>query len=206
MEALLTGGEEEAERVVSESENAAEQTDTEYEQTASAMADRKTLNEEEEEELKRLWRKLVGLFHPDRFASEPDKQEAYAELTREINDARDKGDIGRLREIVRDPEEFMAKMGLSRLNFASEQELNGLRKLLNSLESMILATLTALETLREDPAYELYRLNEKLPGFLEEAAMEQARKVETEIAALEEEATRLQGEITELNGGAEAGI
>jgi hypothetical protein len=206
LEALLTGGEEEAERVVSESENAAQQTDTEYEQTASAMADRKTLNEEEEEELKRLWRKLVGLFHPDRFASEPDKQEAYAELTREINDARDKGDIGRLREIVRDPEEFMAKMGLSRLNFASEQELSGLRKLLNSLESMILATLTALETLREDPSYELYRLNEKLPGFLEEAAREQARKVETEIAALEEEAARLRGEIIELNGGAEAGI
>jgi DNA polymerase-3 subunit epsilon len=206
LEALLTGGEEEAERVVSESETAAEQTDTEYEQTASAMADRKTLSEEEEEELKRLWRKLVGLFHPDRFASEPDKQEAYAELTREINDARDKGDIGRLREIVRDPEEFMAKMGLSRLNFASEQELTGLKKLLNALESMILATLSALQTLREDPAYELYRLNEKLPGFLEKAAREQARKVEIEIAALEEEATRLQGEITELNGGAEAGI
>jgi DNA polymerase-3 subunit epsilon len=206
LEALLTGGEEEAERVVTESETAADQTDTEYEQTASAMADRKTLNEEEEEELKRLWRKLVGLFHPDRFASEPDKQEAYAQLTREINDARDKGDIERLREIVRDPEEFMAKMGLSRLNFANEQEPTGLQKLLNSLESMILSTLTALESLREDPAYELYRLNEKLPGFIEEAAREQARKVETEIEVLEEEAARLQCEITELNGGVEAGI
>jgi hypothetical protein len=206
LEALLTGGEEEAERVVRESETASRQTDDEYEQTASAMADRKTLSEEEEEELKRLWRKLVGLFHPDRFASEPEKQEAYAELTREINDAKDKGDIGRLREIVRDPEEFMAKMGLSRLNFANEQELTGLRKLLNSLESMILTTLAALEALRQDPAYELYQLNEKLPGFLEEAARNQARKVEAEIVALEEEAVRLQGEITELHGGTEVGI
>ena len=206
LEALLAGGEEEAEEVVRESETAAHQTDTEYEQTASAMADRKVLSEEEEEELKRLWRKLVGLFHPDRFASEPDKQEAYAELTREINDARDKGDIARLREIVRDPEEFMAKMGLSSLNFATEQEMGGLEKLLHSLESMILATLTALETLREDPAYELHQLNERRPGFIEEAAKEQARKVETEIEALEEEAAKLQSEITELNGGVGAGI
>jgi DNA polymerase-3 subunit epsilon len=137
---------------------------------------------------------------------EPDKQEAYAQLTREINDARDKGDVERLREIVRDPEEFMAKMGLSRLNFANEQELSGLNKLLNSLETMILATLSALETLRKDPAYELYRLNEKRPGFLEEAAREQARRVETEIEALEEEAAKLQSEIAELNGGAGAGI
>ena len=206
LEALLTGGEEEAEEVVRESDTAAHQTDTEYEQTASAMADRKTLSEEEEEELKRLWRKLVGLFHPDRFASEPDKQEAYAQLTREINDARDKGDIELLREIVRDPEEFMAKMGLSRLNFASEQELSGLKKLLNALESMILSTLASLETLREDPAYELYRLNEKRPGFIEAAAREQARKVELEIEALEGEAAKLQSEITELHGGAEPGI
>jgi hypothetical protein len=206
LEALLTGGEEEAERVVRESEAAAQQTDAEYEQTASNLADRKILSGEEEEELKRLWRKLVGLFHPDRFAMEPDKQEAYAQLTREINDARDKGDVGRLREIVRDPEEFMAKMGLSRLNFANEQELTGLRKLLNSLETMILATLSALETLREDPAYELYRLNEKRPGFLEEAAKEQARKVEAEIEALEEEAAKLQSEIAELNGETGSGI
>jgi DNA polymerase-3 subunit epsilon len=206
LEALLTGGEEEAERVVRESETAAQQTDAEYEQTASNLADRKILSGEEEEELKRLWRKLVGLFHPDRFAMEPDKQEAYAQLTREINDARDKGDVERLREIVRDPEEFMAKMGLSKLNFANEQELTGLAKLLNSLETMILAILSALETLREDPAYELYRLNEKRPGFLEEAAREQARRVETEIEALEEEATKLQSEIAELNGGVGAGI
>jgi DNA polymerase-3 subunit epsilon len=74
LEALLTGGEEEAERVVRESETAAQQTDAEYEQTASNLADRKILSGEEEEELKRLWRKLVGLFHPDRFAMEPDKQ------------------------------------------------------------------------------------------------------------------------------------
>jgi hypothetical protein len=111
-----------------------------------------------------------------------------------------------LREIVRDPEEFMAKMGLSQLNFANEQEVPGLEKLLNSLESMILSTLEALGILRKDPAYELHRLNERIPGFIEEAAKEQARRVEMEIEALEEEAVRLEREITELNGGSGAGI
>jgi hypothetical protein len=206
LEALLTGGEEEAGEVVKESETASREADAEYEKTASSLAERKVLSEEEEEELKRLWRRLVGLFHPDRFASEPDKQEAYAELTREINDAKDKGDIARLREIVRDPEDFMAKMGLSRLNFATEQEVSGLRKLLNSLESMILSTLAALEALRKDPAYELYLLNEKRPGFIGEVAREQARRIETEIQALDEEAAVLRKEILELNGGREPGI
>lgn len=206
LDALLAGGEEEAEGVFREGETAAQQTDAEYEKTAASLAERKVLSEAEEEELKRLWRKLVSLFHPDRFALEPDKQEAYAQLTREINDAKDKGDIERLREIVRDPEEFMAKMGLSQLNFANEQEVNGLEKLLNSLESMILSTLEALETLRKDPAYELHRLNERIPGFIQEAAKEQARRIEAEIETLEEEAARLQCEITELNGGAGAGV
>jgi hypothetical protein len=69
-----------------------------------------------------------------------------------------------------------------------------------------LSTLEALETLRKDPAYELHRLNERIPGFIGEAAKEQARRVETEIEALEEEASRLQREIAELNGGTGSGI
>jgi hypothetical protein len=49
-------------------------------------------------------------------------------------------------------------------------------------------------------------LNERIPGVLEEAAREQARKVEAEITVLEEEAGRLQAEITELHGEMEGGI
>src|SRR5439155_12442775 len=32
---------------------------------------------EEEAELSRLWKKLVKLYHPDRFANQPDKLETY---------------------------------------------------------------------------------------------------------------------------------
>jgi len=200
LDALLRGGEEAAEKIVKESEEALKDTDAQYEQTAMALAERKTLSQEDEEELKRLWRKLVGLFHPDRFASQPDKLEAYAKLTQEINDAKDKGDIERLREIALDPAGYMAKMGLSHLNFAHEQELAGLRKLLNSLETLILATLQALEALREDPAYELHQLNAKRPGFIQEAGKDQATAIEAEVESLEEEAAQLKNEITELTG------
>ena len=40
-----------------------------------------------------LWRKLVKLFHPDRFAHEPEKQETYHKLTAAINHAKDHGDL-----------------------------------------------------------------------------------------------------------------
>lgn len=53
---------------------------------------------EEEGELKRLWRKLVLLYHPDRFAHEPDKLETYEKLVSAINLAKDNGDIAVLRE------------------------------------------------------------------------------------------------------------
>ena len=143
---------------------------------------------------------------PDRFASDPKKQESYAQLTREINDARDKGDIERLREITRDTEGTMSKMGLSPLNFSSEQELEGLQKLLQFLETMILTTIASLDTLRKDPSYELHQLNEKRLGFIEQAASDQALELKTEIEELEKEAARLKCEIAELNDGMEPPI
>ena len=41
----------------------------------------KELSAEEAAEVSQLWRKLVKLFHPDRFAQEPEKQETYHKLT-----------------------------------------------------------------------------------------------------------------------------
>jgi len=67
------------------------------------VADKKQLTAEEELELNRLWKKLVKLYHPDRFAHEPDKLETYAKLTSAINQAKDSGDIAVLREIADDP-------------------------------------------------------------------------------------------------------
>ncbi len=200
LETLLRGGEEDAQEVVRESQKAAARKDAEYERAASSLKEQKTLTSDETDELKRLWKKLVSLFHPDRFVSEPEKQQAYAELTREINDARDRGDVQRLREIAKDADAFIARMGWDRTRTATEKEAVELRKLLGSLEAMILALLDALETLRQDPAYELHQMNEKHPGFIASTAKEQAKDVQAEIEEMEEEAESLMDQITELTG------
>ena len=63
---------------------------------AAAMAEKRELTAGEAAEVSQLWRKLVKLFHPDRFAHESEKQETYHKLTAAINDAKDHGDLATL--------------------------------------------------------------------------------------------------------------
>jgi DNA polymerase-3 subunit epsilon len=92
LDALLRQGEKKAEQVQREYREARAQSEREYEQTAAAMAAKKELSGEEEAELARLWKKLVKLYHPDRFAHEPEKLETYGKLTAAINRAKDRGE------------------------------------------------------------------------------------------------------------------
>ncbi len=200
LETLLRGGEEDAEEVAREAQKTVAQKDAEYEHAASSLREQKTLTSDEAGELRQLWRKVVSLFHADRFFSEPEKQKAYAELMREINDARDRGDVQRLREIARDADAFISRMGWNKPRPTRESEAVELRKLLRSLGEMILTMLDALETLRRDPAYKLYQLNEKRPDLIESTAKEQAKDVQAEIEKMKEEADSLLEQITELTG------
>ena len=69
-EVLLRQGEEEAEQVEQEYRQA--KTRSEQEETAQTLAARRELTADEQGELRKLWKKLVSLYHPDRFAHEPD--------------------------------------------------------------------------------------------------------------------------------------
>jgi DNA polymerase-3 subunit epsilon len=91
----VRGGEEEAKQAEENYEKARAQTDRDYEETAAAVAEKKALTAEEEAELNRPWRKLVKLYHPDRFAHEPDKLATYEKLIAAINRAKEAGDIKR---------------------------------------------------------------------------------------------------------------
>ena len=84
-------------------------------------------------ELSKLRRKLVKLFHPDRFAHEPEKQETYHRLTAAINHAADTGDFATLREIADDPHGFILRQGWAALDFSEERELAQLRRLMQSV-------------------------------------------------------------------------
>ena len=125
------------------------------------MAKKKQLTAEEEAELTRLWKKLVKLYHPDRFAHEPDKLETYHKLTSAINRAKDSGDIKTLREIAEDPHGFILRQGWASLDFSDEVELTQLRRLYETLQLEIITVLESLNRLRESPDYELCQLSEK---------------------------------------------
>jgi DNA polymerase-3 subunit epsilon len=206
LDSLVRGGDEEAKQAEENYESARTQTDKDYQETAAAVADKKQLTEEEEAELSRLWKKLVKLYHPDRFAHEPAKLETYEKLTAAINRAKDSGDIETLREIAEDPHGFILRQGWASLDFSEEAELTQLRRLYETLQLEIIGVIESLGQLRESPEYELWQISEKKPGVLEELAAERAKVLEKERAELEKEADRLAAEIEELAGEAPARI
>ncbi|MCF8005260.1 MAG: J domain-containing protein [Chromatiaceae bacterium] len=203
LDTLLTEGEEEAEAVRPEYEQAREETTREYEEAAAEAAESKELSDEQRQELKTLWRKLVRLYHPDRFAHDPEQQATYERLIQSVNQARDHGDIEQMREIAHDPNSYLQRQGLDSLDFSDEAELDKLRQLYESLQVRILSTLEELDSLRESHDYELYCLSQQRPSFIEDVAEQQARAIATEIAELEAEAEQLAKEIETLTGDAD---
>ncbi|MCU0785743.1 MAG: exonuclease, partial [Verrucomicrobia bacterium] len=146
------------------------------------------------------WKKLVKLYHPDRFANQPDKLETYHKLTAAINRAKDAGDIQTLREIAEDPHGFILRQGWATLDFSDEAELAQLRRLYETLQLEIITVLESLNRLRESPDYELCQLSEHKPSVLDELAAERKKLLEKESAELEKQAERLAEEIKELGG------
>ena len=200
LDSLVRGGEEEAKQAEENYEQAKAQTDKNYEETAAAVAEKKQLTADEEAELSRLWKKLVKLYHPDRFANQPDKLETYHKLTSAINRAKDAGDIQTLREIAEDPHGFILRQGWTTLDFSDAAELAQLRRLHETLQLEIIAVLESLNRLRESPDYELCQLSERKPGVLDELAAERKTVLEKESGELQQQADKLAEEIRELSG------
>ena len=174
------------------------QLDEDYEKLAAAADQKKQLTAEQEAELMLLWKKLVKLYHPDRFANEPDKLETYSKLTAAINLAKDTGDIELLREIAEDPHGFILRQGWAKLDFSDQEELTQLKRLHETLQKEIAAVTESLNQLRASPDYELCQLAEQKPGMLDELAAERVKQLEVENAELEQQAERLAKQIKQL--------
>jgi DNA polymerase-3 subunit epsilon len=201
--ALLAGLEHEA---ADEHQRARTETASNDEWTTSAAEHRKELGDESERELRKLWKKLILLYHPDRHAGKTDTIDTYVKLMSTINRAKEERDIGRLREIYKDPEGFVLREGWTWLAFSDADEIASLPKLLGALYAEIVNKLKALNGLRESPVYELYLLSSGRPDLLDEAASGVAKAISAETAQLETEAEKLKSEITELLGSEEASI
>lgn len=183
-----------------EFQQAQEQNEADYEATARAMESKRTLSADDEAELKKLWKKLVSLYHPDRFANEPDKLETYGKLTAAINFAKNNGDLETLRQIASDPHGFILRQGWTDLDFAEEQKLSRLRKLWESLQVEILSVIEATNELRESAEHELKTLVAQKPQLLDDVIQKQVTQLEAEIAQMKEEEAKLESEIGELGG------
>jgi cell division protein FtsB len=164
------------------------------------MAAKKELTGDEEAELAKLWKKLVKLYHPDRFAHEPDKLETYGKLTAAINRAKDSGDLDTLRQIAGDPHGFILRQGWAGLDFRDEEQAVRLRKLLESLEAEIVGVIEATNRLRESAEFELHALVERKLEMFESVVARQIAQLEAETASLQAEAAELANEIESLTG------
>ena len=199
LDSLTRGDRQEEMKAAEDYERAQTQTDKDYEELAAAADKKKQLTAEEEAELSRLWKKLVKLYHPDRFANEPEKLETYHKLTAAINQAKDTGDIGTLREIAEDSHGFMLRQGWAKLDFADVEELAQLKRLHETLQQEIAAVTESLKALRESPDYELCQIAEQKLGALDELAVERTKQLELENKALEMQADLLAKEIKRLS-------
>jgi DNA polymerase III epsilon subunit-like protein len=174
--------------------------DKDFDETEKLADSQKILSEDQQAELKGLFRKLVRLFHPDRHVNNPETYKAYTLLSQEITTARDSGDIEKLREIANDPEGFARKIGAGSIDLSDESELKKLKRLYEGLQVQILEMLEALDELRTDSKYELTQLSLRRPNYLEEVADRYKQEIQKECASLEVEALKLAVEIDELTG------
>lgn len=195
LNAVLRQADEQAEQVKREYHEAQARSDREYEETAAAMVAKKKLTADEEAELGKLWKALVKLYHPDRFAHEPEKLETYGKLTAAINRAKDSGDLDVLRQIASDPHGFILRKGWASLDFREEEEIAQLRKLLESLELEILRVIEQGDRLRDSSEFELYELMSKNAEMFEEIVRKQTTLLEREISELKAEANLLEKQI-----------
>jgi DNA polymerase-3 subunit epsilon len=200
LDSFIRDDTDEVEQAERDFEQAKAQLDEDYKELAAAADKKKQLTAEQEAELTQLWKKLVKLYHPDRFANDPDKLETYHRLVAAINQVKDADDIETLREIAEDPQGFLLRKGWANLDFRDKEELVQLKRLHGTLQKEIAAVTESLKELRASPDCELCRLAEQKPVMLDELVAERAKQLEVEIAELEKQADQLAEKIKLLSG------
>ena len=195
---LLEMGEEEADEETRRYEQEEEKLEDEYGAADRAAAGQAALNEAEKAELRTLWRSLVKLYHSDKHFDAGDR-EVYERLTQVINQAKDQGDIGTLREIQADPEGFAARQGWKAIGRGQRMSADELRELFATVQAQIKARQDALEALKASAEYDLMLRAKDDPSAIERVAESQRSALTNEIANLEAEADALHEQIVEIN-------
>ncbi len=195
LEALLQGHSDQAEIIAEEEQYAQSRNHQAYEEAGQSASDKPELCEQERAELRAIYRKLAALYHPDKYANDPESQDSFIELMKQINQAKDAGDINILRDIAKNPNQFLESTGRRSLDLDDNSELDSLQLLYIKLQERIGELQKQLHELRASSDYELWKLCEQDPDFLDTIAEEQVRDLEEEARKLEDECSVLADEI-----------
>ena len=164
------------------------------------MAQKKELSAEEQTEFKKLWRKLVNMYHPDRFAHEPEKLETYNKLTAAINHAKSNGDLDTLRQIANDPHGYILRQGWASLDFRDKEQVSRLRKLWGKPGDGNSQRPGSDQPAARKRGVRASRVDREEAGTLDSVVVKQTGQIEAEINALKGETDQLRKEIEELTG------
>ena len=195
LEALLQGESENARIIAEEEQNARSSNHQAYEEACPLASDKPALDEQERAELRAIYRKLAALYHPDKYVNDPDSQDSFIELMKQINQAKDAGDINILRDIAENPNQFLESTGRRALDLDDGSEFDSLQLLYIKLQERIGELQKQLDELRFSSDYELWKLCEQDPNLLHTFAEEQIRDLDEEARKLEDECSVLAEEI-----------
>jgi len=200
IEVLLGEGEGEAKNVEEEFGEADQKKKQEYKETAQALTNKREITKEEEIRLKKIWKQLARVYHPDKFMGDPDKEEAYNQLMAEINQAKEYNDISKMEEIASDPEAYLAQKVFGSFDLKDDGKVIDLQKVWTALQDQILFAMEGLEQLRESPDHDLYKIASNQPAIIDKVIESRAKELNNKIHKLQKEADVIGKEISELGG------
>lgn len=195
LEALLQGHSDQAVIIAEEEQYAQSSNHQAYEEAGQSASNKPALDEQESAELRAIYRKLAALYHPDKYANDPESQDSFIDLMKRINQAKDAGDINILRDIAENPNLFLVSTGRRSLDLDDSSEYDSLQLLYIRLQERIGELQKQLHELRTSTDYELWKLCEQNPDFLNTIAEEQIRDLDEEAHKLEDECSVLADEI-----------
>lgn len=196
LETLLYEGEEEAQPVETQRAEEEEKIEANYKKLTKQAIGRRELDQGEALELKQLWRKLVRLFHPD--LADSAKQTTHDRLTAEINRARDDGDLDRLREIARDPSEFISRQGWAEITLNEEIDAKSLQRMFESLQARLLEIMELFDSLQQSPEHQLHLLLTESPALFDSTVASYKRTLQSDISEIKSDLSTVEIEINAL--------
>ena len=165
----------------------------EFDEQADKLSEKKELTLEEEQRIKKGYRKLAIMFHPDKNPEDPER----ARIFDIISQAKENNDLEQIERILQDPETFALcteenlenGVGSSAVKYAN---------VLDMLNDKILLCIEDFESLKKTPEFEMAGMVEKNPEFLDEIIESQKKEFDIKILEMEETARDLELEIEEI--------